>query len=102
MTIPSISCLPRKQKCPAPILENDVEEDNTDFTVSINYKLLEDTIKQKDVLESDSNIKKDCFITLPVSTTSSSKTLSSKKIKKPKIAHESDTINEPLPLTSWK
>ena len=53
MTIPSISCLPPKQKCSAPILKNDVEEDNTDFTVSTNSKLLEDTKKQKDVLEYD-------------------------------------------------
>ena len=73
MTIPSISCLPPKQKCPAPILKNYVEEDNTDFTVSTNSKLLEDTKKQKDVLKYDANIKKDCFITLPVSTTSPSK-----------------------------
>ena len=73
MTIPSISCLPPKQKCPAPILKNDVEEDNTDFTVSTNSKLLEDTKKQKEELEYDANIKKDCFITLPVSTTLPSK-----------------------------
>ena len=91
MTIPSISCLPPKQKCPAPILKNDVEEDNTDFTVSTNSKLLEDTKKQKDVLEYDANIKKDCFITLPVSTT-----LPSKKKEKPNISHESETINDPV------
>ena len=40
---------------------------------SVEKKLLEDTKKQKDVLESDANTKKDCFITLPVSTTLPSK-----------------------------
>ena len=52
------------------------------------------TKKQKDVLEYDVNIKKDCFITLPVSTT-----LPSKKKKKSlasSIAHESETINDPV------
>ena len=47
--------------------------DNKNFTVSTNSKLLEDTKKQKDVLKYDANIKKDCFITLSVSTTSPSK-----------------------------
>ena len=46
---------------------------DNNFTVSTNSKLLEDTKKQKEELEYDANIKKDCFITLPVSTTSPSK-----------------------------
>ena len=49
------------------------------------------TKKQKAVLEYDADIKKDCFITLPVSTT-----LPPKKKEKPSIAHESETINDPI------
>ena len=49
------------------------------------------TKKQTDALEYDGNIKKDCSITLPVSTT-----LPSKKKEKPSIAHESETINDPI------